>query len=236
MIRNLFFAFLITLSLALGWLRLNDYFAHKGWMSGRTSRKVIHMGTGPIFVLCWLLFPENPWSRYVAAIIPLLITIQFAMVGFGIIRDQAAVQAMSRNGDRKEILRGPLFYGIVFVVLTIWFWKDSSIGIVALMLLCGGDGLADLVGNRFGKIKLPWSKNKSIAGSLAVFLGGWFFAIFIIGIYLLARVWDGNLISFLLPITLISFVGTAVESLPFRDIDNLTVPVVAIIFGYFFLP
>ena len=40
-------------------------------------------------------------------------------------KDDAAVQAMTRRGNPREILRGPLFYGIMFVVLTIVYWKDS---------------------------------------------------------------------------------------------------------------
>lgn len=35
----------------------------------------------------------------------------------------------------------------------------------------GGDGLADIVGRRFGGVKLPWNSNKSWAGSLAMFIG-----------------------------------------------------------------
>lgn len=116
---KLILSFVVTAALALGWLRLNDFLAHKGLVSGRISRKIIHMGTGPIFVLCWLFFPDSELSRYVAALIPLGITIQFALIGLGILSDPASVKAMSRSGDRREILRGPLFYGIVFVILTI---------------------------------------------------------------------------------------------------------------------
>lgn len=229
-------AFLITTILALGWLRLNDYFAHRGWVSSRVSRKIIHMGTGPIFVLCWLLFPDNPISRFLAAIIPLGITIQFALVGLGIMKDQSAVEAMSRSGDRKEILRGPLFYGIVFVVLTIWFWKTSPIGIIALMLLCGGDGLADIIGKRYGSWKLPWSSEKSIAGSMAFFCGGLVFATLVVGIYSGLKIWNNSPREFFLPITVIALLATAVESLPFRDIDNISVPAIAVILGFLILP
>ena len=150
MLGNVWIALVITFLMALLWLRLNDFLAHRGWISGPLSRKIIHMGTGPIFVLCWLLFPDVWYARWLAALVPLSITIQFAMVGLGLMKDQAAVDAMSRHGDRREILRGPLFYGIVFVVLTLWFWLDSPIGIIALMLLCGGDGLADILGKRMG--------------------------------------------------------------------------------------
>jgi phytol kinase len=101
-----------------------------------------------------------------AALVPLAITIQFLLVGLGIIKDESAVRAMSRTGDRREILQGPLYYGIVFVVLTIIYWTDSPIGMVALMLMCGGDALADILGRRYGKIKLSWNKTKSWVGSL----------------------------------------------------------------------
>jgi phytol kinase len=111
-------ALIVTLVIALVWLRLNDFIANKGWISSDLSRKIIHIGTGPIFVLCWLLFNEEPSARFFAAVIPLLITGQFFMVGAGLLKDEAAVQAMSRTGDRREILRGPLFYGIIFVILT----------------------------------------------------------------------------------------------------------------------
>ncbi len=166
---------IISFGLALAWLRLNDFFAHRGWVSSGLSRKIIHIGTGPIFVLTWLFFGDDPAARFLAALIPLAITLQFALVGLGVWRDPSAVAAMSRTGDRREILRGPLFYGIVFVLLTIIYWKDSPIGIVALMLLCGGDGLADVIGKRLGTVRLPWSKNKSWAGTLAMFAGGWLF-------------------------------------------------------------
>jgi phytol kinase len=161
-----------------------------------------------------------------------LITIQFALVGFGIIKDEAAVQAMSRTGNPREILRGPLFYGIVFVVLTIVYWMGSPIGITALMLMCGGDGLADIIGRRFGKNKLPWAKGKSWLGSMGMLVGGWVFAVLIALVFVNAGVYPGTFSQYLLPLTVIAVVGTLVESLPLKDIDNITVTAAALILGH----
>jgi dolichol kinase len=36
-----------------------------------------------------------------------------------------------------------------------------------------------------------------------------------------------------MPLTLIAFVATAVESLPFKDVDNITATVVSAVMGYF---
>lgn len=231
---NNWIALIITFTAALGFLRLMDFFAHRGWIDSRLSRKIIHIGTGPIFVLCWLLFDNTPAARWMAALVPFAITAQFALIGFGILRDEASVKAMSRTGDPKEILRGPLYYGIVFVVLTIVFWKDSPIGIIALMLMCGGDGIADVVGRSIKSPKLPWSKEKSVAGSLAVFIGGWALAILMVAIYAYAGVPGFSATTSPFPIAIIAFGVMLAESLPFKDIDNLTVSLTAAILGHFF--
>ncbi|RME89154.1 MAG: phosphatidate cytidylyltransferase [Anaerolineae bacterium] len=229
---NNILALILTFAIALAWLRLMDFFAHRGWIESRLSRKIIHIGTGPIFVLCWLLFKETPEARYLAALVPLAITGQFVLVGLGVIRDEAAVKAMSRTGDRREILRGPLFYGIAFVLLTILYWKDSPIGMTALMLMCGGDGVADLVGRRVRSPHLPWSPRKTVAGSLAVFLGGFLLSGLVLTLYVLAGVFPGPMAGYLAPLLLIALIGTLVESLPFPDVDNLTVTLAAVIMGH----
>ena len=230
---NNWIALIITFAAALGFLRLMDFFAHRGWIGSRLSRKIIHIGTGPIYVLCWLLFDDASAARWMAALVPFAITVQFALIGLGIMKDEASVKAMSRTGNPKEILRGPLYYGIVFVLMTLIFWKDSPVGIVALMLMCGGDGIADVVGRRVKSPKLPWSKEKSVAGSLAVFVGGWVLALVVVSIYGYAGVAGFSSNKLLLPIIIISFGGMIVESLPFKDIDNLTITIVAVFLGSF---
>lgn len=231
-IMNPFLALFLTFVIALAWLRLMDFAAQRGWIESRLSRKIIHIGTGPIFVLCWLMFPDVWYARWLAALVPLLITAQFALVGLGVMKDEASVKAMSRTGDRREILRGPLFYGIVFVVMTLVYWKDSPIGMTALMLMCGGDGLADIMGRGIQSPKLPWSKSKSVAGSLGMFIGGWALAAFILGMFVLAGIFVGPFTGYLVPITLIALAGTAVESLPLRDVDNITVTLAAVALGH----
>lgn len=229
---NPFLALLLTFIIALAWLRIMDFAAHQGWIESRLSRKIIHIGTGPIFVLCWLLFPGAWYDRYLAALVPGLITVQFALIGLGVIQDEASVKAMSRSGDPREILRGPLYYGIMFVLMTVLFWKDSPIGIVALMMMCGGDGIADLVGRRFKSPKLFHSPAKSVAGSLGVFFGGWILAAFVLWIYVLAGVFSETFTAYLLPLTAIAAVSTVIESLPQRDVDNITVTVAASLLGW----
>ena len=93
-------------------------------------------------------------------------------------KDVGRTRPMSHNGSnkpswycRRELLKGPLYYVLVLLAVTLLFWRQSPIGITVVALMCGGDGLADLVGRKFGSAKLPFNQNKSWAGSLAMFLG-----------------------------------------------------------------
>lgn len=227
-----YIATLLTFGVAILFLRLMDSIAERGWIDSKTSRKLIHIGTGPIFVLCWLMFPDLSISRWLAALVPLLITVQFALVGTGILKDEAAVKAMSRTGDRREILRGPLFYGLMFVAITLIYWRDSFIGIPALMMMCGGDGIADIVGRRVRSAKLPWSPDKSVAGTLSVFVGGWLLTNFVFAIYVWMGAFGGPILRFLLPVTWIALGAAIVESLPFKDVDNITLTFVSALIGH----
>jgi len=227
-----YLATLFTFIIALTFLRLMDFLAQRGIIESKLSRKIIHIGTGPIFVLCWLMYPDVQISRWLAALVPMVIAAQFALVGTGMIKDEAAVKAMSRTGDRREILRGPLFYGIMFVGMTLLYWKDSLIGIPALMMMCGGDGIADIVGRRVRSPKLPWSREKSLAGSLGVLAGGWLLTMLIFAIYVGMGTFSGPVTRFLLPLTWIALGATLVESLPFKDIDNLTITMASALIGH----
>jgi phytol kinase len=229
---NPYLATILTLAIAIAFLRLMDFCAHQGWIESKLSRKFIHIGTGPIFVLCWLLFPDMPSARYLAAFVPLLITAQFILVGTGLMKDDAAVQAMTRTGNPREILRGPLFYGIMFVLLTVVYWKDSPIGITALMMMCGGDGVADIVGRRIRSPKLFWSPEKSVAGSLSVFAGGAVLSAVMLFIYVTVGIFPIPFGAYLMPIAWIALGGMLIESLPFKDVDNITLTVVSAVIGH----
>lgn len=229
---NNYIALIITFVLSIIFLRLMDFIAYRGWLESKLSRKFIHIGTGPLFVLCWFLFDDAPSARWLAALVPFAITVQFALIGFGVIKDDASVKSMSRTGDPREILRGPLYYGIMFVVLTLLFWKDSPVGIVALMMMCGGDGIADVVGRRIKSPKLLWSSEKSVAGSLGVFVGGWVLSALMLFVYVTFDVFPAPFTNYLVPLVLIALVSALIESLRYKDIDNVTMTVAAAVMGW----
>ena len=68
-----------------------------------------------------------------------------------------------------------------------------------------------------------------------MFAGGWLLAIGILAVYLSAGVFNGTLTDYLPTLTWIALIGTAVESLPLKDIDNITVTLTAVILGHVWL-
>lgn len=231
MLHNNIAAFVITLILAVAWLRFVGMAVLKKWIPSSISRKVIHIGTGPLFVLCWMLFDSNSNGRFLAAIVPLISTVQYVLAGLGILKDDASVQSMSRSGIREELLKGPFLYGVVFILLTLFFWKNSLIGICALMILCGGDGLADVFGKKYGTRKLPWAEEKTWAGSMAMILGGFLLSLIVVTVLSLTGTTQINFAQFLIKLPIVVIISTLVESISRSDIDNLTVPLAAVATG-----
>lgn len=226
-------ALIATFILALLWLRFNDYLAHQGWMTSWTSRKSIHIGTGPLFMLCWLLFSQAAYVRWLASLVPLSITVQFILVGLGMLKDDDAVKAMSRSGDPREILRGPVYYGVVFVALTLVFWLDHPAGVIALSLLCAGDGAAEIVGRKYGGSTLPWNHSKSWAGSTAFLVAGFGLSIGLLSIFILSGAFSITLSTVILPVLAITAVCALVESVTPHSLDNLSVPLAAVLLSVF---
>eukprot|EP00727_Mastigamoeba_balamuthi_P014187 m51a1_g9391 putative phosphatidate cytidylyltransferase (234) ;mRNA; r:255435-256225 len=203
----------------------------RGVLSRTASRKAMHILTGPLFVLCWPAFPAaNPLSRYVAAAFPAALTAQFALVGAGVLRDDDTVRSMSRGGDRSELLGGPLLYGVSIVALTVVFWLDSPVAVVSIVMLCAGDGMAEVVGRAVRGPKVPWvpRTKKTVAGTVA-------FVVF--GTAGCAAVLAAVGLS--VPVARIAAIATAsalAEALTSGCYDNVVVSIVATLAGIMLLP
>jgi dolichol kinase len=214
--------------------------AASGRLDRKLSRKLVHATAGPFLVLCWPLFSAaDPAARFIAAAVPALNAARLALVGSGALGDPGLVASVSRQGGRSELLKGPLYYVIVLSALTAVFWRDFPLpALAAASMMCGGDGLADIVGRRLGASNpLPWNPAKSWAGSVAMAFGGMATAVGMVTAFQAAG-WEvvasggaGGWSAVLPRLLAICVACTAAESLPanrFVD-DNLSVPAVAVI-------
>ncbi len=228
MLNSPWIAMLLTLILCIIWMRLINFLASKEVIESTISRKLIHIGTGPVYLLCWLLFPDKEISRYLAAAVPLLIVVQVLIVGLGYLKDYTSVQSMARTGEKRELLKGPLFYGIVFVLVTLFFWKTFH-AVIALMILCGGDGAADLIGSRIKSIPLPWAKKKTVIGSLSMIIVGGSLAILMTLLIINPLPAELEKRALVFMTLLIATIAAFVESVTPSDYDNITVPAISLL-------
>lgn len=93
-----------------------------------TSRKLVHTLAGPLFIVTWPLFSSASYAQYIAAVVPALNIARLLLVGYGWREDRRAVAAMSRTGDAKELLRGPLYYTLVLFAVVCIYWRTSPVG------------------------------------------------------------------------------------------------------------
>lgn len=190
--------------------------------------RAVHITTGPLFILTWPLFAVGGGAQYWAASVPALNAIKLVAIGTGAVKDEGAVRSVSREGDPGELLKGPLVYCLTMVAATAITWRSDPVGIVALSMMCGGDGFADIVGRRLGSkesLKIPYNPDKSVPGSAALVLAGTAFAYGLLSYMRGLGYLEMDVEAALPALLAVGAVGAAVESAPGGIDDNLTVPV-----------
>ena len=231
-------AMVIAIVILFALVQLNALMQKKGVVSQIITRKFVHIFAGPIFVITWMLFSGEIISHYIAVIVPLLFVLQFLAIGTGAMKNESFVASMSRSGDPKELLGGTLYYSIVMVLMTFFWFYVPSTGIsnanpTALLIIgcvSGGDGLADIIGRKFGGEKKFGIKGseKTIIGSIGMLVGSILVSSILVLIFSL-EVPNFDIFILFLPIIVVSIVATVVEALSPKGTDNFTVFVAVII-------
>lgn len=189
------------------------------------SRKIIHIAAGS-YIIFWPLFDTSHWTRYLCVLMPLIWVFLFLSKGMSNNREDSAVKTMTRTGNPRELLRGPLMFALVMVVLGLLLFNRTS-AVVALGMLTWGDGLAPYIGKHAKHTYRTLGSTKSWLGSATVFIAG------VIGAALM--LWITGLAHNGIPWGLLAITGavaTLVEAFSPRDVDNLLIPLVSVAMVY----
>lgn len=125
----------------------------------------------------------------------------------------------SRSKDHEKPVLGPLTLGIGTILALFIF--PLPIASIAIYALAFGDGIASIAGKKFSSIEIPYTRGKTFAGSFACF----------IVIYLCTfRLTLSVPIAFL-----IASVGTFIEALPIRELDNIALPLGVGLIAYYLI-
>jgi dolichol kinase len=98
--------------------------------------------------------------------------------------------------------------------------------------LAGGDGFADLIGRRFGKRRFHIFAEKSLLGTLSMFIFSLLATLGLLFVFWLALdpIWTSvNVTALIVPIVLVSLVCTIIEVFSPKNLDNLLIPLFAVI-------
>ncbi|KAI8468591.1 MAG: hypothetical protein J3K34DRAFT_7229 [Monoraphidium minutum] len=227
-------AMVVALGIAAGVVGAVQALRRRGALGALAARKLMHIATGLVFIATWPLFGCGPHARRWAAAVPGAMTLRFVAAGCGAVSDPQLVASTTRTGDKRELLGGPTLYGAAHVAAALLCFTAGPAAAAALCALCAGDGLADVAGRRWGGGalgRLPWSRQKTWAGSLACLAGSWAATLAAI-LYLRAcgeplGVGHLSISALSRGCALCAAAAAAVESLPFPEVDNLTVPLAA---------
>jgi len=217
---------------------VNGAIQKSGKLSSDVTRKIVHIFAAPVFLVTWYLYSGGFFSRYLAMIVPILFVLLFVGIGTGKVENEAFVASMSRSGDPRELLKGTLYYAIMIVLVTLlWFYIPANpMAFAVLGCLAGGDGLADVIGRKYGgerKFGIGGAQ-KTFAGSVGMFVGSFLFSYILIAIFSLELA-AFDLVVLFLPILVISLAATIVEAISPPNLDNWTVPITVIVIVVLFI-
>lgn len=137
-------------------------------------RKVIHL-SGAVFALIALFAPLFAAACVVLGLVT-FISLEIARSRMNI----GPLSVLYRDYEASGCASEPLMYLLsILVLLTISLFAMPSVCYASIIVLTIGDGIASVIGKKFGRTRLPYS-NKTWAGSISGFLLstaiGYFFA------------------------------------------------------------
>ncbi|XP_061368856.1 probable phytol kinase 1, chloroplastic isoform X2 [Gastrolobium bilobum] len=203
-----------------------DDLTRRNFLNQDLSRKLVHILSGLLFLVSWPIFSNTTKARYFAAFVPLMNCLRLLVNGLSLASDEGLIKSVTRKGDPRELLKGPLYYVVILMLCALVFWRESPIGVVALAMMSGGDGVADIIGRRYGSMKIPYNQKKSWAGSISMLVFGFLVSIGMLYYYSNLGLVQLDWVSTVPRVAFVSLVATVVESLPITEVvdDNISVP------------
>jgi phytol kinase len=172
-------------------------------------RKVVHIGTGNVIILAWLL--DLPaWVGIVSGVLAGIITL---------VSYRLPILPGVNSVGRKSL--GTFFYAVSIGILTAIFWYLDlpHYAVIGILIMAWGDGLAAIIGQRFGKHPYTvFGNTKSWEGTFTMF-GVSYAIVSIVLLSVRGNVWQTWVVG--IPVAI---VATGVESIAQWGLDNLTVP------------
>jgi uncharacterized protein (TIGR00297 family) len=181
-----------------------------------TRRQTVHIAMGAFALLLRFL---TWWQAALLAAVALAFNV--------LLLPRLGGQSLYRPADRaRGFPTGILLYPLSVLLLILTFPNRLDIVAIAWSILAVGDGSATLIGRRVGGPRIPWNREKTIAGSLALFALGSAAGLFMAW-WMRPAVSEVPAWFLVLAPVVAAAVAAAVETIPVRLDDNIGVPAAA---------
>lgn len=191
----------------MGTVLLLAVLARRQWPAQRElSRKIVHIGTGPVLPLAW-------WLQIPADV---AIPIAMAITVIALINHRFRLLPAVEDVDRHSY--GTVAYGLTITTLLALFWPDQPQAACAgVLVMAAADGLAGLIGRAVHSPRWQvWGQTKSIAGTFTMAIMS--------SLVLTALAGLSPNHPDLAGLMAITCIAVGLEQLSRWGIDNLTVP------------
>ena len=178
------------------------------YLAKEVFRKSIHLCSA--FVPLMLHFAYAPVLIALSAVVTVYFLCELLRLnGKTVPVISAVTAAAARKRDENKFVLGPVTLSMGIIACSLLWRSDcAAIGVYALAF---GDGLASLSGKLFGRVIIPFTEGKTVAGSLTCFT-----AIFITSFLTCGSAYAALILA---------SIGMFIEVLPLKDLDNLIIPV-----------
>ncbi|MEM3626917.1 MAG: phosphatidate cytidylyltransferase [Candidatus Bathyarchaeia archaeon] len=187
-------------------------------ISRKISRKFLHVMIGNFpFIIPF----------FTANIFPVLVAAPFIAVTFlaspyspfkSLSQKMKGLASISEGGHGL----GLVFYAIAYTLLALFFASKPEVIAAGILPMAYGDAAASLIGERFGKRKYKVIANKSLEGSVAMFIAG--FSSFTLCLIFFSLLYSFQIFNKIFVAIGVATVTTVVEAFSPMGFDNLTVP------------
>jgi phytol kinase len=184
--------------------------------SSNFTRKVIHIGVGMLSWGLHYLF-EAPGFFIAACIAFMVLNLLDWRYGFF---------TFMASGDRSNL--GTVYFPLMAGVAALLFWDRPPLLVAALMPLTWGDGLASVIGRRYGRH--PYrvrTGTRTIEGSAGFFAACYVFTW--LALWLPNGLPSITPVGALLPALIVAVLTTLVEAVSIWGLDNITITAASIL-------
>ncbi len=199
---------------------LSGVIKRTGLVEPRVSRKFLHAMIGNLP----LIMPY-----FTEAIYPVLVASPFIFVTFLATPYSPFPDLLDRLGSLAELTEeghstGLVMYALSYTLLAYLFGTRPYIVAAGIFPMAYGDSLAALIGYKYGTTKFRVFEEKSVQGSLGMFVGS--LLSLALGMRYFSVLYGFSFMAQLVPILGVSIITTLLEAVSPRGIDNVLVPLI----------